>query len=108
MTLYGRTLVHLYTIHTIHCNAAHHTETGWRVCVIIRPCYAPLTYLAAVALGVAGPISIDLEDPGLSTDTKRLVEEEVLKMLNESYDRTRDTLRKYAKEHHMVRHSVTG
>ena len=49
-----------------------------------------------------GPICIDLEDPGLSTATKRVVEEEVLKMLNESYERTRATLRKYAKEHHMV------
>lgn len=54
-------------------------------------------------LTTTGPICIDLEDPGLSTATKRLVEEEVLKMLNESYARTRATLSKYSKEHHMVR-----
>ncbi len=54
-------------------------------------------------LASTGPICIDLEDPGLSTATKRLVEEEVLKMLNESYARTRATLSKYSKEHHMVR-----
>lgn len=56
----------------------------------------------AVSVTTTGPICIDLEDPGLSTATKRVVEEEVLKMLNESYERTRAMLRKYAKEHHMV------
>lgn len=55
------------------------------------------------ATTLLGPVCIDLEDPGLSTETKRVVEEEVLQMLNESYARTRDTLRKYAKEHHLVR-----
>jgi ATP-dependent metalloprotease len=53
-----------------------------------------------------GPICIDLDDPGLSTDTKRLVEEEVLKMLNESYTRTQDMLRKFAKQHHMVANAL--
>ena len=71
---------------------------------LTRVVHQPDTDLLVVcATMTAGPICIDLEDPGLSTETKRMVEEEVLKMLNESYDRTRATLRKYAKQHHMVR-----
>ena len=53
-----------------------------------------------------GPICIAMDDPGLSTETKRLVEEEVLKMLNESYKRTQDMLKKFAKQHHMVANAL--
>jgi len=55
---------------------------------------------------LVGPVSIDLEDPGLSSDTKRLVETEVQKLLSESYARTQQTLKKYAREHHLIANAL--
>ena len=55
---------------------------------------------------LVGPVSIDLDDPGLSSDTKRLVETEVQKLLSESYARTQQTLKKYAREHHLIANAL--
>ena len=49
-----------------------------------------------------GPVSVDINDPAVSSETKRLVEEEVQALLTASYKRTQDTLTKYSREHHMV------
>ena len=49
-----------------------------------------------------GPVSIDVSDPVTSSETKRLVEEEVAALLKASYQRTRDMLQKYAVEHRAI------
>merc|ERR1712070_113237 len=49
-----------------------------------------------------GPVSVDINDPAVSSETKRLVEEEVQALLTASYKRTQDTLTKYSREHHMI------
>jgi hypothetical protein len=55
-----------------------------------------------LSLSQIGPVMVDVSDPAVSSDTKRMVEEEIQALLEGAYSRTQALLKKHSKELHQI------